>query len=77
MAPGIRSSSFLGRDTERSRALLRDLLGEIALEPDEEGLFAVLRGNVSGILGLRCNNGGAGRGISYLPKWPLTRRIVA
>lgn len=53
----------LGRDTERARAILRDLLGEITLEPDDKGLVAVLRGNVPGILGLPFDNGGAGRGI--------------
>ncbi len=53
----------LGRDTERARAILRDLVGEINLEPDDEGLIAVLRGNVQGILGLRYDNDGAGRGI--------------
>ena len=42
----------LGRDTEQARAILRDLLGEITLQPDDKGLVAVLRGNVPGIVGL-------------------------
>ncbi len=51
------------RDTERARAILRDLLGEITLQPDDKGLVAVLQGNVRGILGLPFYNRGAGRGI--------------
>ena len=42
----------LGRDTEQARAILRDLLDEITLQPDDKGLVAVLRGNVPGIVGL-------------------------
>lgn len=42
----------LQRDVDRSRTLLRDLLGEIVLRPTSEGLVAELRGNVEGLLRL-------------------------
>ncbi len=58
----------LGRDTERARAILRDLLGEITLKPDDKGLVAVLQGNVPGILGLPFYNRGAGSQASRLSK---------
>jgi len=56
------------RDTERARAILRDLLGEITLQPDDKGLVAVLQGNVPGILGLPFYNRGAGSQASRLSK---------
>ena len=45
-------ASLLGRDVERSRALLRELLGEVLLQPTAEGVVAELRGNVEGLLPL-------------------------
>ena len=59
----------LGRDVERARGLLRDLLGEIVLRPTVGGLVAELRGNVEGLLdlekalpaGLTGNSGSGGR----------------
>ena len=43
---------LLGRDLERARALLRDLLGTVVLQPTPEGVVAELRGNVEGLLQL-------------------------
>ena len=45
-------ADLLGRDVERSRALLRELLGEVLLQPTAEGVVAELRGNVEGLLPL-------------------------
>lgn len=54
---------LLNRDIERARAILGRLVGQIMLQPTKEGLTAVLRGNVAGILGLHYDKSGAGRGI--------------
>ena len=43
---------LLRRDLERARALLRDLLGTVVLQPTPEGVVAELRGNVEGLLQL-------------------------
>jgi hypothetical protein len=67
----------LGPDTERARGILRNLLGEITLQPDDRGLVAVLRGNVPGILGLPFYNHGAGRASSTEFATPLLRTKVA
>ena len=57
--------SVLRRDTERARAMLARLLGEIVLRPDGQGLVAELRGNVVAAVGFE--TAGAGRGILELP----------
>lgn len=45
-------AGVLGRDVERARALLRDLLGAVVLQPTAEGIVAELQGNVEGLLPL-------------------------
>ncbi len=58
-------AGLLGRDVERSRALLRELLGEVLLQPTAQGVVAELRGNVQGLLpvekALTGLNGSGGR----------------
>ena len=61
-----------GGDMDQARTLLGRLLGKIVLTPEGEGLMAEVRGDLG-----TCLSNGAGRGISYLPKWPPTFRIVA
>ena len=50
----------------RARTILRKLVGEVTLEPNSEGLAAVVQGNLEGILDLsggHYDTTGAGRGI--------------
>lgn len=58
-------ADLLGRDVERSRALLRELLGEVLLQPTAEGVVAERRGNVEGLPRLEKaptgSNGNGGR----------------
>lgn len=71
----------LGRDVERARCLLRELLGEIVLRPTSQGVVAELRGNVEGLLVLEgalpaeltgnCGSGGP------LLSIPVERVLVA
>ncbi len=63
--------SWLESDVDRARTLLHQLLGPIKLEPAEDGLYAVINDNVSGILQLagvrwdiRWGEPGAGRPIA-------------
>ena len=42
----------LEHDIDRARAILRQLLGDIILQPMAEGLVAELQGNVQGLLAL-------------------------
>jgi len=58
----------MGKDSARARTILQRLIGEVTLKPNQKGLEAILRGNLSGILDLdRYCTIGAGRGISSLP----------
>ncbi len=66
--------AWLESDVERARTLLHQLLGPIRLEPAEDGLYAVISGNVSGMLQLagvrwdiRWGEPGAGRPALQLP----------
>jgi hypothetical protein len=45
-------TSVFGRDVDRARTLLRELLGTIVLQPTAECVTAELRGNVEGLLRL-------------------------
>ena len=59
---------LIGKDNDRARAVLAQLLGQITLRRDGKRLLAELRGNLPGILNLdHYDKGGAGRGISSLP----------
>ena len=56
----------MGKEPEQAREILRKLVGEVTLQPNEEGLAAVLRGNLAGILDLSredCDTVGAAGGI--------------
>lgn len=51
--------SVLGRDTERARAMLARLLGDIVLRPNGEGLVAELRANVTAAAGFETTGAGS------------------
>jgi hypothetical protein len=72
-----RLHGVMGKDPARARTILQKLIGEVTLKPNQEGLEAILRGNIPGILDLdRYCTIGAGRGILRLPPWPRATRII-
>ena len=63
-----RLHGVMGKDPARARMILQKLIGEVSLKLNQEGLEAILQGNLPGILDLdRYCTIGAGRGISSLP----------
>ena len=70
---------LVGKDPDRARVILQKLIGEVTLEPNDQGLMAVLRGNVCGNANLEdgsCTTG-AGSPVPMLPSTVIDRRIVA
>ncbi len=56
--------AVLHRDADRARHLLGQLLGDIILRPDKQGLVAELRSNLAVLLEeFDSRSNGAGRGI--------------
>ncbi len=69
----------LGTDPDYARGLLVKLIDSITLRKEGDRLFADVRGNITGLLGLdsEYDNHGAGRGILSLSPRPRAVRIVA
>ncbi len=68
----------MGKDPARARTILKKLIGEVTLKPNQGGLEALLRGNLPRILDLdRYCTIGAGSPILTQPSTVIDRRIVA
>ncbi len=68
----------MGKDAARTRTILKKLIGEVTLKPNQNGLEAILRGNLPGILDLdRYCTVGAGRGIRELANLPPVPFLAA
>lgn len=67
--------SVVGKEPDRARVILQKLIGDVTLQPNKEGLEAVLRGNVPGILNLdeRYCTTGAGSPFLTQPNRTLDR----
>jgi hypothetical protein len=73
-----RLHGVIGKDPARARTILQKLIGEVTLKPNQNGLEAILRGNLPGILDLdRYCTVGAGRASSTEFASPLLRVKVA
>jgi hypothetical protein len=73
-----RLRGVMGKDPARARTILQKLIGEVTLRPNQNGLEAILRGNLPGILDLdRYCTLGAGSPSLTLATLPPEDRIVA
>lgn len=70
---------LIGREPDRARTILQKLVGEVTLQPTDEGLDAVVRGNIPGILNLDKWYCTTGAGSPFLPLAtpPSEDRVVA